>query len=137
MALTRILTDARISASYHRRSMHMSGGKTALVLAGGGLSYADRMSLAHRGFESATLDLAVDYSYYKQVLGHHGIPITQRLVNEEIMEIQNSGHNPQVIQRIIEARKRGCGRSKFDTPICRLTRVLSDQEMTLEAHYQN
>ena len=109
--------------------------KDSRLFANNLMSYADRMILAHRGFESATLDLAEDYSYFKQVLGYHGVPITRRLVNEEIIEIQNSGYNPQVIQRILEARKKACGRSKFDTPVCRLTRVLTDLEMTLEANY--
>ncbi len=101
------------------------------------MGYSDRIVLGHRGFESATLDLAEDYSVYKQILGSHGIPISPRLVNEEIFEIQQAGYDPQVIRRILEARKKACGRSKFDTPVCRLTRVLTDLEMTLEAQYPN
>lgn len=109
--------------------------KDSRLFANNLMSYADRIILAHRGFESVTVDLAEDYSLYKQILWKHGIPITRRLVNEEIMEIQNSGYDSRVIQRILEARKRACGRSKFNTPVCRLTRVLTELEMTLEAQF--
>jgi hypothetical protein len=101
------------------------------------MGYAERINVAHRGFESATLDLAEDYSYYKQVMARHRIPITRRLVNEELIEIQNSGYDQQVILRVLEARKGACGRRKFDTPVCRLTRVLSELEMALDAGYPN
>lgn len=101
------------------------------------MGYSERINVARRGFESATLDLAEDYPTYKQVMARHQIPITRRLVNEELIEIQSSGYNNQVIQHILEARKGACGRRRFDTPICRLTRVLSELEMTLDAQYPN
>lgn len=99
------------------------------------MRYSEMLNVASRGFESATVDLADDYPYYKQVMGRHRIPITRRLVNNEISEIRKSGYDPQVIRHILEARKGPCGRRKFDSPICQLTRVLSELELTLEYEY--
>ncbi|MGW8250125.1 MAG: patatin-like phospholipase family protein [Anaerolineales bacterium] len=99
------------------------------------MEYAERIQVARRGFESATLDLAEEYPYYKQVMSRHRIPITSRLVNEELLEIQKSGYDPQVILRVLEARTGACGRRKLDSPVCRLTRVLSELELALEVRY--
>jgi len=96
------------------------------------MRYSVRLEVARYGFESATLNLAKDYAFYKQVLTRHGIPITRRLVIEEIREIQQSNYNHEVIRRVLEARKGPCGGRKFDTPICQLERVLSELEMTLD-----
>ena len=96
------------------------------------MRYSVRLEVARYGFESATLNLAKDYAFYKQVLTRHGIPITRRLVIEEIREIQQSSYDPKVIRRVLEARKRPCGSRKLDTPICQLERALSELEMTLD-----
>lgn len=96
------------------------------------MNYSARLTVARHGFESATLDLAQDYQTYKQILARHNIPITRRLVIEEITEIQASGNDPEVIRKVLEARSRGCGRSRMDTPICQLTRTLATLELALD-----
>lgn len=97
------------------------------------MRYSVRMEVARYGFESATLDLAKDYAYYKQILSRHGIPISRRLVIEEINEIQQSNYDPEVIRRVLEARSIPCQNRRFDTPVCRLERVLTELEMALDS----
>lgn len=96
------------------------------------MHYSARLIVARHGFESATLNLAEDYPLYKQVLARHGIPITRRLVIEEIAEIQQSDYDPEVIRRVLEARSSRCGQSKANDPICELTRTLAILEFALE-----
>lgn len=96
------------------------------------MNYSARLAIARHGFESATLDLAEDYQTYKQILARHNIPITRRLVIEEIAEIQASGNDPEVIRKVLEARSRGCGQSRMNTPICELTRTLETLELALD-----
>jgi hypothetical protein len=96
------------------------------------MNYSARLTVARHGFESATLDLAQDYQTYKQILARHNIPITRQLVIEEIAEIQASGNDPEVIRKVLEARSRGCGQSRMDTPICQLTRTLATLELELD-----
>ena len=68
------------------------------------MHYQARLEVARHGFESVTLDLAEDYPSYKETLARHGVPITRRLVIEELAEIHNSGSDPAVIRRVLEAR---------------------------------
>ncbi len=96
------------------------------------MRYSARLIVAQHGFESVTLDLARDYQYYKQALARHGIPITRRLVIEEFKEISDSNYDPAVIRQILEARSGNCGPNKRGTPMCELTRALSELELTLE-----
>lgn len=96
------------------------------------MRYSARLIVARHGFESVTLDLAVDYAYYKQVLARHGIPLSRRLVIEELAEIVESDYDPQVIRRVLEARSAGCGQRRHESPVCRLSRVLAELELTLE-----
>ena len=58
------------------------------------MHYQARLEVARHGFESVTLDLAEDYPAYKETLARHGVPITRRLVIEELAEIHNSGSDP-------------------------------------------
>ena len=95
------------------------------------MSFSARMIVGNLGFESATLDLAEDYSLYKQILAKHGIPISRRLVIEEIDEIQRSGYDPRVIRSILGARTPRCGKSKRGKPVCELTRTLAELELIL------
>jgi predicted acylesterase/phospholipase RssA len=97
------------------------------------MSYSELLTVARHGFEAATLDLAEDYHLYKDVLARHGIPLSRRLVIKEIEEIQKSNYQPEVIQRVIEARAPGCGRRNRDTPICQLTRSLAELELALDS----
>jgi predicted acylesterase/phospholipase RssA len=96
------------------------------------MRYSARLIVARHGFESATLDLAEEYPRYKQILARHGIPITRRLVIDEIAEIQQSGYDAEVIQKVLEARMPGCGQRKFEDPFCELNRALAELELTLE-----
>jgi len=96
------------------------------------MRYSARLTVARHGFESATIDLAVDYPYYKNVLARHGIPISRRLVIEELAEILNSGQDPKVIRRILEARSPRCGSRRRNSPWCRLEQSLDDLEQALQ-----
>lgn len=96
------------------------------------MRYSARLIVARHGFESATLDLAEDYPGYKQILARHGIPITRRLVIEEIAEIQQSGYDPEVIRKVLEAKTNRCGQRRRDTPTCELSRTLAELELALD-----
>jgi len=88
--------------------------------------------VAQHGFESVTLDLAKDYPHYKAVLGRHNIPITRRLIIEELAEIENSATDSEIIRRILEARTPHCGPRKRGNPLCQLNRSLAELELALE-----
>lgn len=137
----RITTHAGLQ--YHIKQLRRSHPEVDIILIEPGpedykmffyniMRYSARLTVARHGFESATLDLAEDYNYYKQVLARHQIPITRRLVIEEIAEIRASSNDPEVIRRVLEARSRPCSHRR-DTPICQLTRTLAELEMALEA----
>jgi hypothetical protein len=95
------------------------------------MRYSTRLAAARYGFESVTLDLAEDYAGYKQILARHGIPISRRLVIEEIAEIQQSNYDSAVIRRILEARPARCTAHRRGGALCRLDRALADLEITL------
>lgn len=95
------------------------------------MTYSARLVVARHGFESVTLDLAKDYPIYKQILARHGIPISRRLVIQELNQIAESGYDSKVIQKVLSARSAGCGESR-DTPVCRLDRALAELELALD-----
>ena len=97
------------------------------------MRYSSRLTVARHGFESVTIDLAEDYPRYKQILARHGIPLSRRLVITELAEIEQSGYDPEVIRRVLEARTAGCNRRARGTPVCQLTRALAELEMTLDS----
>ena len=97
------------------------------------MRYGERLAIARHGFEAVTLDLAQDYPYYKETLARHGVPLTRRLVIEELHEIQRSGNDPQVFERILEARKPRCDDSNRDSIFCLLSQTLARLEYELEA----
>jgi predicted acylesterase/phospholipase RssA len=96
------------------------------------MRYSARLIVARHGFESVTLDLAKDYPQLKSILTRHSIPISRRLVIEELAEIAQSNDDPEVIRRILEAKSPRCGRNRQDTPLCELTRALATLEMKLD-----
>jgi NTE family protein len=96
------------------------------------MRYSARLIVAHHGFISITLDLAKEYSFYKETLARHGIRISRRLVNEELAEIENSGYDPEVIRRIMEASRIGCRPHNPKTALCQLSRTLADLEAILD-----
>lgn len=95
------------------------------------MRYSTRLTVAQHGFKSVTIDLAQDYQHYKEALGRHGIPITRRLVIDELAEIDNSGNDPEVIQFILQARDRDadCGRRRGDRTLCKLNHSLANLEL--------
>ena len=96
------------------------------------MRYSSRLTVARHGFEAVTIDLAEDFPTYKQILGRHQIPITRRLVIQEMAEIRNSNYDPNVIQRVLEARQPGCRRGSKNSPQCRLSRSLAQLDMMLD-----
>ena len=96
------------------------------------MRYSARLIVAQHGFESVTLDLANDYQTYKDALGRHGIPITRRLVIDELNEIANSGNDPTVIRRVLEAKDSSSGyASRRNRSLNKLDRTLSELELIL------
>jgi predicted acylesterase/phospholipase RssA len=96
------------------------------------MRYGERLAIARHGFEAVTLDLAQDYQNYKEILARHGIALTRRLVIEELQEIVRSGNDPEVIERILEARKPSCDEKNRDSVFCRLAEALNQLERELE-----
>ncbi len=68
------------------------------------MRYSTRLSLARHGFETVTLKLAENYAFFDNLLSRHGIPITVRLVDEELEAIRAADDKPSVLQRILERR---------------------------------
>jgi len=66
-------------------------------------------------------------------VARHGVPITRRLVIEELAEIHNSGSDPAVIRRVLEARTHPCARHRRNTPFCQLQQTLAQLELELDA----
>jgi NTE family protein len=96
------------------------------------MRYSVLLLLARHGFESVTLNLAEDYPDYKSTLARHGIPISRRLVIDELKEIQESGYDPEVVRRVLEKRSAACNRLTGDAPLCELNRALAELEMALD-----
>jgi hypothetical protein len=95
------------------------------------MRFSTRQLVARHGFESVTLDLAKDYVMFKDALARHGIPISRHLVIEELAEIEKSNYDPQVVQRVLEAKATVCSRRKRGTPLCRLNATLAQLELLI------
>ena len=104
-----------------------------LLAFGNIMRYSERLEIARHGFESVTLDLAEDYAGYKEIMARHGIPLSRRLVIEELAKIRDSGNDPAVIQHILAARKPSCDKSNRDTPFCQLSQALAELELELDS----
>lgn len=96
------------------------------------MRYSSRLTVGRHGFEAVTLDLAEDFPTYKQVLARHGIPISRRLVIQELAKIQDSGYDPATIQRVLEARQPRCNQGESDSPQCQLNRSLAQLDLMLD-----
>jgi NTE family protein len=68
------------------------------------MRYATRLAIVQHGFMTVTLYLAMRFNYYNDLLSRHGIPITERLVEEELAVIQAAENQPDVLRRILENR---------------------------------
>jgi NTE family protein len=99
---------------------------------GNAMHYPDRLEVARHGFETVTLDLAEEYNAYKQVLARHDIPLTRRLVVEELEEVRKSGNDPKVVSRVLQASSAACNRGRRHTPFCELNRALAVLELELD-----
>jgi predicted acylesterase/phospholipase RssA len=139
--LTRIITHAGLH--YHIKQLRRQYPDVDILLIeprssdldmffGNIMRYSARLTVARHGFESVTLDLAEQYYYFKTVLARHGIPISRRLVISELAEIQESGYDPEMVRRVLEARSGPCNRYRNDHVTCLLSRTLADLEMTLD-----
>lgn len=62
----------------------------------------DRIAIAEHGFRSVSVDLAGDYQGYKETLARYGIEITRKLLQADLEEIRQSGHDSRTIQRVLE-----------------------------------
>ncbi len=68
------------------------------------MRYSTRLTLARHGFETVTLNLAENFTYFDSLLSRHGIAITARLVEAELEAIRAAENKPGVLQRILERR---------------------------------
>ncbi len=93
------------------------------------MRYSAQLTIAQHGFESVTLDLAEDYQRYKDVLARHGIPISRRLVIEEMNEIRQSQYNTAVVRRVLASR--AAYYERRDTPFHKLNETLAELELIL------
>lgn len=96
------------------------------------MRYSTRLIVARHGFESVTLRLAEDTHSDKDLLSRHHIPITRRLVIEELAEIRASDHDPAVIRRVMEARSSAYEENRHTTPAGQLRQTLAGLEMALD-----
>jgi NTE family protein len=95
------------------------------------MRYSTRLNIAHHGFETVTYDLAKDYAIYKEILSRHGIRVSRRLLIEELNEISQSNHDPDVIRKVLEASQVGCRQHHPKTPACQLSKALAELESIL------
>ncbi len=96
------------------------------------MRYSTRMMVARHGFETVTLRLAESYRYYADLLSRHGIELNQRLVDEELAEIQRSDYDPNVIQRVLEAKPIARKAGGVSHSIRQLNQALANLENLLE-----
>ncbi len=139
--VTRILTHASIR--YHVKQLRRSHPEVDIILIEPNpedhamffynpMRYSARLEVARYGFESATLGLAEDYPYYKATLARHGIPMTRRLVIQELQalrEAEDSEARYRVLSRILGARR---SIAEEGNPVRQLQRTLAQLELLLE-----
>jgi predicted acylesterase/phospholipase RssA len=89
----------------------------------------DRIAIAEHGFRSVSVDLAGGYEVFKDTLARYDIHISRGLVRADLEEMRRSGHDPFVVQRVLE-------RSAFqdgEAPPLPKAMTLTDLQRTLEA----
>lgn len=96
------------------------------------MRYSARIAVAWHGFEAVSVNLAQDYARYEKILERYGIPITRRLVDEELDEIAGSDYAPGTVRRILEERKLASEDQLENRLVKRLDLALSSLETTLE-----
>lgn len=65
--------------------------------------YGSRMLLAEHGFETVTLGIMNDYTYYRQVLARHGIELRPERARQQLQAMHASGDNPAVVRQVMMA----------------------------------
>ncbi len=96
------------------------------------MRYSARTHVANHGYESVTIHLAQDFTGIQKILKRHGIPISRRLAKEELDIIINSGHDPRVIQRVLEDRSHDSSHSRHDGPLSQLEKTLAELDLILD-----
>jgi predicted acylesterase/phospholipase RssA len=94
------------------------------------MRYSARLTIARHGFESVSLDLAQDFAHYKEILARHNIPVSRRLLVQEMQEIWDSDYDPAVLRRILSSRQTpapvgGTVYSELEQTLCELETALS------------
>ena len=98
------------------------------------MRYSARLIVARHGFETVTLRLAEQYPFLRDMLSRHQITISQRLVLEELAEIQQADYSPAVIRRVLEAGSAVYRRgrvSRHSPPVNALQRSLRELDEAL------
>ncbi len=81
------------------------------------MRYSARVTIAQHGYRSVTLDLENQYRELKAILARHGIPITRRLVAEELEAMREANYDIEVVRRTLEKGDRRLRfRKKQKTP---------------------
>jgi len=70
------------------------------------MRYSTRVTIAQHGYESVTLDLENQYRELKAILARHGIPITRRLVAEELEAMRKANYDLDVVRETLEKGER-------------------------------
>lgn len=91
------------------------------------MRYSAQLTIARHGFESVTLDLAEDFANYREILARHDIPVSRRLLVEEMQELWASDYDPEVLRDILSSRSKAAPTSG------RWTAELHDTLSELEA----
>ena len=70
------------------------------------MRYSARVTIAQHGYRSVTLDLENQYRELKAILARHGIPITRRLVAEELDAMRKANFDIDVVRKTLEKGER-------------------------------
>ena len=70
------------------------------------MRYSARVTIAQHGYESVTLDLENQYRELKTILARHGIPITRRLVAEELEAMRRANFDIEAVRAMLERGER-------------------------------
>lgn len=96
------------------------------------MRYSARLILARHGFESVTLRIAEDYAHYKTLLERHNIPITRRLLLQELRELQQDSVSTRTLRRILENPPEQPRLKRRRAATRPLRRALTELNLTLE-----
>ncbi len=95
------------------------------------MRYSARLIVARHGFETVSLRLAENHAQFKDIMARHNVPVSPRLVLEELNEIQQNDYDPRVLRRVLEARSPAHKRRRAKTPAGDLQTTLDELETAL------